>query len=507
MSGKGAGGGAPQSAKNAAARAAIAARYAAKKALGYNTNASMDPNNKRDVRAAGNAAARLAYNEVKAFLDTEECALVEQADKEFLALALSQLSGAELASLAQRGGSRTQKGGALGQSLINFLRTLCNRVRGAITAADERAAAVVDAAAAATQEDITRGVLMALPVAGAAAAGSMVLTGHNSGIISLALTALKGINSLLPGPATVAINTYSGLAAWLPVGAAAAPVAGKLFTIFVCYRAVVITREFVGARLGEFRTAAGGIDYDGLLRELMNVLYRGIVHGVPAAARAAPGAALAAGRGAAAGAGAAGRGAMVVGRGAVGGVGAVIGVVDGVIDAAVAALLGPANQDAVEDLVDAAVGPDAPAAGGGAAGMNAAVGPDAPAIIAAGAAAGAAAAAAAAAAPAGLDALALMAGAMPPMAAPANAPANANNNNANNGNNSNANNNNANANINNANANNNNSNANNDNSNANNNSNSNSNGVPAAKRPRGPKTRKQAGGKRSKKTRNRKNRK
>ena len=485
-------GGAPLSPR-AAARAAAHAE-GVRRGVYNSTGARRRASTPGNIRAMANAA-RSTYAQVKAFLETEECAVVRQVEKEFLALALSQLSGAELASLAQRGGSRTQKGGALGQSLINFLRTLCNRVRGAVTAADARAAAAVDGAAAATQEDITRGVLMALPVAGAAAAGSMVLTGHNSGIISLALTALKGINSLLPGPATVAINTYSGLAAWLPVGAAAAPVAGKLFTIFVCYRAVVITREFVGARLGEFRTAAGGIDYDGLLRELMNVLYRGIVHGVPAAARAAPGAALAAGRGAAAGAGAAGRGAMVVGRGAVGGVGAVIGVVDGVIDAAVAALLGPANQDAVEDLVDAAVGPDAPAAaranagvGAAAGGMNAAVGPDAPAIIAAGAAAGAAAAAAA---PAGLDALALMAGAMPPMAAPA---ANSNGNNSNANNNNNANNANSNANNNN--------NANNANANANSN-----NGVPAAKRPRGPKTRKQAGGKRSKKTRNRKNRK
>jgi hypothetical protein len=436
----GAAGGAPRNATNAGARAAIAARTAAlaKEGLGpKNYKKLTDPVVKRRVRAAGNAAGSAAYHEAMDFLNSDKCPRINAVEKDFLEFALSQLSEDELGSLtAQAGGSRGQRGGALGQSLLNFVRALCGKVRGAVDAGARSAAAALDARAtaigAATPGEIGAGVLRALPVTAGSAVGAAILSGHSSKVIALAMTALKGINAILPGAATVSVSTYSGLAEWLPLAGAAAPVAGKLFAIFVCYRAVVITGEFVRTKFEEFRVG-GGFDYDRLLRALMRAIYTGIVTGaratpgvayaagsaVAAGARAAPGAVAAGARGVAAGARAVGRGAVAAGRGARTGVAAAgaavmsagrgtvaagaaaLAVVDGVIDAAVDALLG-GNVEVAHALVDAAVGPDAPAA---------AVEPAA--AVAAGDAAAAGAGAAAEQIPAGLDALALMAAAMP----------------------------------------------------------------------------------------------
>lgn len=445
----------PPSPRTAARAAARAARNNAR-ARGLPTE---------NITRAGAAAARTAYNEVKGFLETE-CALVGNDEKEFLSIALSQLSDADLAVLSQSGDRRlpngTQRGGALGQALVNFLRALCGKVRGAVDAGARSAAAALDARAtelgAATPGAIGAGVLRALPVTAGSAVGLAILSGHSSKVIALAMTALKGINAILPGAATVSVSTYSGLAQWLPLAQAGAPVAGKLFAIFVCYRAVVITAQFLNTKIEEFRLG-GGFDYDRLLRALMRAIYTGIVTGAPiiargvvAGARATPGVAYAAGsavisgvratpgavasgaratgRGAMAagrGAMAAGRGAMAAGRATVEAGAAALAVVDGVIDAAVEALLGGANADVAHALVDAAVGPDAPAAGGAGAVGPAAVIAAGDAAAAAGDAAGAAAAGGAAAGgaaapgaapgageiPAGLDALALMAAAMP----------------------------------------------------------------------------------------------
>lgn len=422
--------GAPQSPRTAARQAAWAAR---EEVLAGRRMGNLGPNNQRRVRNAGAAAARSAYAEVKAFLETEECAIVGQAEKEFLALALSQLSDAELASLSQSGGSLpkgTQNGGALGQSLVNFLRALCNKVRGTVSGAATSAAARLDAAAAATAnatlEDISSGVIRGLPLTAATAAGSLILTGHSSVVISLAMTALKGINAILPGAATVSVSTYSGLAQWLPLAGAAAPVAGKLFTIFVCYRAVVITAKFLKDYTEARVRNARAFDYDGFLRALMLALYKGICTGAPVAASAAiaaaratpeallaaPGAAIATGRGLAARAEATGR--VLGARAAAAGRASAdaLVVVNSVVASAVANLLDE-DEVVVHAVVDAAlqaggrnVGVGAGAGGAGA--VEVAVGPDA--VIAAGGAVGGAAAAAV---PAGLDALALMAAAMP----------------------------------------------------------------------------------------------
>ena len=417
-----------------------AARAAARAARNNASARGLPPAN---ITRAGAAAARTAYNEVKGFLETE-CALVGNDEKEFLSIALSQLSDADLAVLSQSGGRRlpngTQRGGALGQALVNFLRALCGKVRGAVDAGARSAAAALDARAtelgAATPGEIGAGVLRALPVTAGSAVGLAIISGHSSKVIALAMTALKGINAILPGAATVSVSTYSGLAQWLPLAQAGAPVAGKLFAIFVCYRAVVITAQFLNTKIEEFRLG-GGFDYDRLLRALMRAIYTGIVTGAPiiargvvAGARATPGVAYAAGSAVvsgvratpgavASGARATGRGAMAAGRATVEAGAAALAVVDGVIDAAVEALLGGANADVAHALVDAAVGPDAPAAGGAGAVGPAAVIAAGDAAAAAGDAAGAAAAGAAAAPgaageiPAGLDALALMAAAMP----------------------------------------------------------------------------------------------
>jgi len=310
-------------------------------------------------RAAMGAAARGAYNEIMAFLNEGSCS-IGQLDKEFLALALSQsLTDDELTTLSPQAGGRrllkgVQRGGALLDSVKRFLNALCGTVGRTVGEVRDSAAARLDAISASMnalrQRDITSGILTALP---AAAAGSVILSGTNSGVVSLALLALKGINSAIPNPAALALNTYSGLAAWLPLVSAAAPVAGKLLTIALCYKAVTVTREYVRSGALAAHRNARGFDYEGALRELMNLLYGSIVAGAGAA-----------GAGAGAGAGAVARGVRAAARAS----GLTIGTA---IDQAVRILMTDADVAPVRAVIDAAGGG---AAGGGAAGGGAAGG-------------------------------------------------------------------------------------------------------------------------------------
>ena len=307
-------------------------------------------------RAAMGAAARGAYNEIMAFLNEGSCS-IGQLDKEFLALALSQsLTDDELRTLSPLAGGRrlpkgVQRGGALLDSVKRFLGALCGTVARTAGEARDSAAARLDAISASmnalTQRDITTGILTAIP---AAAAGSVILSGTNSGVVSLALLALKGINSALPNPAALALNTYSGLASWLALVPAAAPVAGKLLTIALCYKAVTVTREYVRSGALAAHRNARGLDYNGALRELMNLLYGSIVAGAGAA-----------GAGAGAAGGAAARAVRAAARAS--------GVVDigRAIDQAVRILMTDADVAPVRAVIDAAEG-RAEAAGGGAGG-------------------------------------------------------------------------------------------------------------------------------------------
>jgi len=277
----------PSSPRTAARAAAWAARQ---EALAGRRMENLGPNNIQRVREAGAAAARSAYNELMAYMESNvECRRIDALEKEFLALALSQIPARELVLI---GGSRgLQKGGALGTALKNFINALCSKTTSTVRRTNAVAAARVDAVSeqmtALTQEQITGGILHALPYA---TAGSALFFGNNAGLVSIALTALRAINVLLPNPANIVVNTYSGLTGWLPLIPAAAPVAGKLFTVVLCYRAIVLTRQFLRERMDEFRRDAGGFDYEGFLRVLMNFLYRGLTQGTGAGAGAGAGA-------------------------------------------------------------------------------------------------------------------------------------------------------------------------------------------------------------------------
>ena len=313
-----------EAAKGAAKRVGIARGV-------YNANGRRLRPSTAENRAAMGAAARGAYNEIMDFLNEGSCS-IGQLDKEFLALALSQLSDDELRSLEVQGGGRrlpkgTQRGGALLDSVKGFLRALCGTVTRTAGEAGASVSANLDAISASmnalTQRDIITGILTALP---AAAATSVIVSGPNSGVVSLAVLALEGINAAIPNPAALAVNTFSGLTGWLPLLGAATPVAGKLLTIALCYKALQLTREFVARKAGEAGAYAAA-NHEAFLRDLMAYVYAGITagaRGAGAGAMAAPGmamrgamatpAALAGAAGAVRRAG--GRGAALVARGA-----------------------------------------------------------------------------------------------------------------------------------------------------------------------------------------------
>jgi hypothetical protein len=245
------------------------------------------PENVAGARAAAAGAARGAFYETLAEL-TEAldatCPALARDEKDFLALALSQLTPEELAALPQTGGSRIQRGGAIGEALRRFIVALCDRGRRAVTATEADAAASVDLTSrgvtALSQGELFSGILTA-------AAGSTVILGNTRGMAALALTAVRALNSIIPGPVTVAVNTFSGLAAWLPVGAALTPVVGKLFTIALCLKAFQLTREFVRDQGGIAIRDLRNFNQEQFLRALLNYVYRGLVQtGGPVAASA-----------------------------------------------------------------------------------------------------------------------------------------------------------------------------------------------------------------------------
>jgi hypothetical protein len=245
------------------------------------------PGNVSGARAAAAGAARGAFYETLAEL-TEAldatCPALERDEKDFLALALSQLTPEELAALPQTGGSRIQRGGAIGEALRRFIVALCDRGRRAVTATEADAAASVDLTSrgvtALSQGELFSGILTA-------AAGSTVILGNTRGMAALALTAVRALNSIIPGPVTVAVNTFSGLAAWLPVGVALTPVVGKLFTIALCLKAFQLTREFVREQGGIAIRDLRNFNQEQFLRALLNYVYRGLErNAVPVAASA-----------------------------------------------------------------------------------------------------------------------------------------------------------------------------------------------------------------------------
>jgi hypothetical protein len=358
-----------EAAKGAAKRIGIARGV-------YNANGRrLRPSTPANREAMG-AAARGAYNEIMDFLNDGSCG-IGQLDKEFLALALSQLSD-ELASLeVQAGGSRVQRGGALLDSVKGFLRALCGTVTRTAGEARDSVTARIDAISASmnalTQADVTNGILRAIP---AAAATSLIIQGPKSGLVSLAVLVFEIVNDALPNPAALAVNTFSGLTAWAPLVTAAAPLAGKLLTLALCYKALQLTREFVArkAREGGAFVAA---NHEAFLRELTAYVYAGITagaRGAGAAAMVAPGMAL---RGAmatpAALAGAAAAGGRAGGRAAraARAAGGVVMSIGEAIDRAMRRLAPAGVAVAPIAAVIVAAGGDAGAAGGGGAGAAA----------------------------------------------------------------------------------------------------------------------------------------
>ena len=246
------------------------------------------PGNVAGARAAAAGAARNVFYETLAEL-TEAldatCPALERDEKDFLALALSQLSQEELAALPQTGGARLQKGGAIGEALRRFMTALCDRGRRAVSGTEADAAASLDLTARAITESSQQQVFTSMLTA---AAGSTVIFGSTRGIAALALTAVRSLNSLIPGPVTVAVNTFNGLTAWIPVGVALTPVLGKLFTIALCLKAFQLTAAFVREQISEGVITAGNFDREQFLRALLNYVYRGLVsNAAPVASSAA----------------------------------------------------------------------------------------------------------------------------------------------------------------------------------------------------------------------------
>lgn len=246
------------------------------------------PGNVAGARAAAAGAARNVFYETLAEL-TEAldatCPNLDRGEKDFLALALSQLSQEELAALPQTGGARLQKGGAIGEALRRFMTALCDRGRRVVSGTEADAAASLDLTARAITESSQRQVFTSMLTA---AAGSTIIFGSTRGIAALALTAVRSLNSLIPGPVTVAVNTFSGLTAWIPVGVALTPVLGKLFTIALCLKAFQLTAAFVREQISEGVISAGNFDREQFLRALLNYVYRGLVsNAVPVASSAA----------------------------------------------------------------------------------------------------------------------------------------------------------------------------------------------------------------------------
>jgi hypothetical protein len=254
---------------------------------------SMPNANYANMRSKISAAARSSYAQIKAELmaikEEDSCPSVSNADVEFLAFAISQLmseeqiemisentgaAGGWQANGSQGGGARyKQKGGALGQAIANFFRSLCGRGAAYARTGNQQGAANVDAVAraidATSHGDITRTLIVGMTSAGAV--GTM-LTGQN-GMATLALTALNIVRSVLPDPGTILANTYSGIVAWGPVGGALAPVLANLAIIYACFIAIKETNAFVfsGARQGLAFLSTS--DYQGFLVELCNRIF------------------------------------------------------------------------------------------------------------------------------------------------------------------------------------------------------------------------------------------
>ena len=263
---------------------------------------TMSAANYTNMRSRIEAAARTSYASIKAELmsikDEAPCPMVSNADVEFLAFAMSELMTEEQIEMIstdmahntgaaggwkanmgegerkQGGGSRfKQKGGALGAAVLNFFRSLCGRGAVYASTGNQQAAANVDAVARAIDRtshgDITRTLIVGATSAGAI--GTM-MTGQNQ-MATLALTALNIVRSVLPNPGMILANTYRGIVAWGPVGAALAPVLANLAIIYACFIALKETNAFIFSGAGEGLRLLSSSDYQGFLTELCNRIF------------------------------------------------------------------------------------------------------------------------------------------------------------------------------------------------------------------------------------------
>lgn len=267
----------------------------------YNANGKPLRAKTAENRAAMANAARTAFKDIREQLvalkaSEPECALITEADIDFLSLAFSQLLTEEqINTLAlpetpentgaaggwrangnsQSGGVRRfkQKGGALGQAIMNFFRAICGRAQRYTGLTNAAAAANVQAVSRAIDEapheDITRNLILGMTTAGAV---GTVLTGKN-GMATLALTALNIVRSILPDASTAIANTTAGISAWGPVAAAAIPVAANLAIISACFIAIRETNKFVFGAAKEGLVFLQASDYKGFLVELCKRLY------------------------------------------------------------------------------------------------------------------------------------------------------------------------------------------------------------------------------------------
>ena len=263
---------------------------------------TMSAANYTNMRSRIEAAARTSYASIKAELmaikDEAPCPMVSNADVEFLAFAMSELMTEEQIEMIstdmahntgaaggwqanmgegerkQGGGSRfKQKGGALGAAVLNFFRSLCGRGAAFASTGNQQAAANVEAVARAIDRtshgDITRTLIVGATSAGAI--GTM-MTGQNQ-MATLALTALNIVRSVLPNPGMILANTYRGIVAWGPVGAALAPVLANLAIIYACFIAIKETNAFIFSGAGEGLRLLSTSDYQGFLTELCNRIF------------------------------------------------------------------------------------------------------------------------------------------------------------------------------------------------------------------------------------------